>query len=88
MPFIICAGVAVFAAAILIPVKPVYWLELRERIKSGKTGQRGFLIAFGRGLGNAYLKENSGGAMRRSDCSATRRCARIRAPFSRQPQSG
>lgn len=36
VPFIICAGVAVFAAAILIPVKPVYWLELRERIKAGK----------------------------------------------------
>ena len=36
VPFIICAGVAVFAAVILIPVKPVYWLELRERIKAGK----------------------------------------------------
>jgi predicted MFS family arabinose efflux permease len=36
VPFVICAGVAVFAAAILIPVKPVYWLELRERIKAGK----------------------------------------------------
>jgi hypothetical protein len=36
VPFIICAGVAVFAAAILIPVKPVYWLELRERVKAGK----------------------------------------------------
>ena len=36
VPFIICAGVAVFAAVVLIPVKPVYWLELRERIKAGK----------------------------------------------------
>jgi MFS family permease len=37
VPFFICAGVAVFAAAVLIPVKPVYWLELRERIKAGQA---------------------------------------------------
>ncbi len=35
VPFVICSGVAVFAAAILIPVKPVYWLELRSRLKAG-----------------------------------------------------
>ncbi|MDA0994860.1 MAG: MFS transporter [Proteobacteria bacterium] len=34
-PFIICCGVAIFAAAVLIPVKPVYWLDLRARSKSG-----------------------------------------------------
>ncbi len=36
MPFIICAGVGVFAAVVLIPVKPVHWLEHRESIKAGK----------------------------------------------------
>ncbi len=28
-PFIICAGVSVFAAVVLLPVKPKYWLEMR-----------------------------------------------------------
>jgi len=35
VPFMICAGVAVFAAAILLPVKPVYWLESRGRPGTG-----------------------------------------------------
>ncbi len=35
LPFIICAGVGIFAAAILIPVKPVYWLEMKTRLRSG-----------------------------------------------------
>ncbi len=32
-PFIICAGIAVFAAAVLIPVKPKYWQEMKARLK-------------------------------------------------------
>lgn len=36
LPFIICAGIAVFAAAILIPVKPVYWLGLHGRLKAAE----------------------------------------------------
>jgi predicted MFS family arabinose efflux permease len=32
VPFMICAGVAIFAAAILLPLKPVYWLEFRGRL--------------------------------------------------------
>lgn len=36
VPFVLCAFVAILAAAVLIPVKPVYWLELRDRIKAGQ----------------------------------------------------
>jgi len=36
VPFIICAGVAVLAAAVLIPVRPDYWLESRGRINAGQ----------------------------------------------------
>jgi predicted MFS family arabinose efflux permease len=32
-PFMICAGISVFAAAILLPVKPKYWLEMKAKIK-------------------------------------------------------
>jgi predicted MFS family arabinose efflux permease len=32
-PFIICAGISVFAAAVLIPVKPKYWQEMKARLK-------------------------------------------------------
>jgi predicted MFS family arabinose efflux permease len=35
LPFIICSGIAAFAAAILIPVRPEYWLALRSRIRAG-----------------------------------------------------
>ena len=31
-PFMICAGISVFAAAILLPVKPRYWLEMKAKI--------------------------------------------------------
>jgi MFS family permease len=37
LPFFICAGVGVFAAMVLIPVKPVYWLEMKARLRSGLT---------------------------------------------------
>jgi predicted MFS family arabinose efflux permease len=33
MPFIICAGISVFAAAVLLPVKPKYWQEMKAKIK-------------------------------------------------------
>lgn len=33
MPFMICAGISVFAAAILLPVKPKYWLAMKAKIK-------------------------------------------------------
>ena len=36
MPFVICAIVSVFAAAVLIPVKPEYWQKLRARIAAGE----------------------------------------------------
>ena len=32
IPFVVCAVVSVFAAAVLVPVRPEYWLELRKRI--------------------------------------------------------
>ncbi|MFT5500379.1 MAG: putative MFS family arabinose efflux permease [Woeseiaceae bacterium] len=35
MPFIICCGLALFAAAVLIPVKPSYWIEMRAKQKKG-----------------------------------------------------
>lgn len=35
VPFMVCAGVAIFAAAILVPVKPVYWLEFQDRHRTG-----------------------------------------------------
>jgi predicted MFS family arabinose efflux permease len=35
LPFIICSGISVFAAAILLPVKPKYWQEMRERFGKG-----------------------------------------------------
>jgi len=37
VPFIVCAGIGVFAAVVLLPLKPVYWLEMRARIRSGET---------------------------------------------------
>jgi len=36
MPFIVCAVISVFAAGVLIPVRPDYWLELRRQLKSGR----------------------------------------------------
>ena len=41
LPFIICCGVAVFAAAILMPVQPKYWQEMRERFKKGEAIKAG-----------------------------------------------
>lgn len=35
LPFSICAAVGVFAAVVLLPVKPHYWLDLRKSISSG-----------------------------------------------------
>ena len=35
-PFILCAVIAVAAAAILLPVKPSYWFGMRERLGSGR----------------------------------------------------
>lgn len=32
-PFIVCIGISLFAAAILLPLKPNYWLEMRARNK-------------------------------------------------------
>jgi predicted MFS family arabinose efflux permease len=32
-PFIICCGIAIFAAAVLIPVKPLYWQEMQQRLR-------------------------------------------------------
>jgi cyanate permease len=34
--FVLCAGLAVIAAVILLPAKPTYWLAMRERVRSGK----------------------------------------------------
>lgn len=36
VPFFICAGISVLAAAVLLPVKPVYWLDLKGRLKAGQ----------------------------------------------------
>lgn len=35
--FVMCAVLAVVAAAILLPVKPAYWLDMRERMRSGRA---------------------------------------------------
>lgn len=37
LPFVVCAGVGIFAAAVLIPVKPVYWLEMKARLRPGPS---------------------------------------------------
>jgi predicted MFS family arabinose efflux permease len=37
LPFIICCGVAIFAAAVLIPVKPLYWQDMQQRFKKGSA---------------------------------------------------
>ena len=37
LPFIICSGISVFAAAILLPVKPKYWQDMHERFGKGGT---------------------------------------------------
>jgi len=31
MPFMVCIGISLFAAAILLPLRPDYWLDMRER---------------------------------------------------------
>ena len=31
VPFILCFGVALFAAAVLLPLRPAYWLEMKAR---------------------------------------------------------
>jgi cyanate permease len=31
--FVLCVFISIFAAAILLPLKPVYWLEMRARNK-------------------------------------------------------
>lgn len=36
-PFLLCAVGAVAAAAVLVPVKPKYWLEMRARLASSPT---------------------------------------------------
>jgi len=41
LPFIICCGISVFAAAILLPVKPRYWQDMRERFKKSEAVQAG-----------------------------------------------
>jgi hypothetical protein len=33
--FVMCAVLAVAAAGILLPVKPLYWLEMRGRMRAG-----------------------------------------------------
>jgi predicted MFS family arabinose efflux permease len=35
LPFTICFGVALFAAAILLPVKPAYWERMRASLRNG-----------------------------------------------------
>jgi MFS family permease len=35
LPFLICAGIGVFAAVILLPVCPDYWLDMRARARRG-----------------------------------------------------
>jgi len=35
LPFVVCAVISLFAAGVLLPVKPDYWLELRKRIAAG-----------------------------------------------------
>ena len=39
LPFLICAGIGVFAAAVLLPVRPDYWLDMRNRIRSGASAE-------------------------------------------------
>lgn len=34
LPFIVCIGIAIFAAAILLPLRPQYWVQMRERAKA------------------------------------------------------
>jgi predicted MFS family arabinose efflux permease len=41
LPFIICCGISVFAAAILLPVKPRYWQDMRAKFKKGEAIQAG-----------------------------------------------
>ncbi len=36
VPFVVCTGVAIFAAIALLPVKPTYWLEQRGLARSGE----------------------------------------------------
>lgn len=31
LPFVVCIGISLFAAAILLPLKPTFWLEMREK---------------------------------------------------------
>jgi len=39
LPFLICAGIGVFAAAVLLPIRPDYWLDMRNRIRSGASAE-------------------------------------------------
>ena len=36
IPFVVCAVVSLFAAAVLIPVRPDYWIDLRKRLAAGE----------------------------------------------------
>jgi MFS family permease len=39
MPFIVCIGISLFAAAVLLPLRPDYWLEMRERNRQADTAR-------------------------------------------------
>lgn len=38
--FILCIGISLFAAAILLPLKPTYWLEMRARIGRDEAARK------------------------------------------------
>jgi len=40
-PFVLCAVLAVLAAALLLPVRPRYWLEMRARLRSERAAENG-----------------------------------------------
>jgi MFS family permease len=33
LPFLICAAVGIFAAGVLLPIRPDYWLDMRNRVR-------------------------------------------------------
>ncbi len=38
-PFLVCAVISVFAAVVLLPLKPEYWLAMRARIRAGEPAE-------------------------------------------------
>lgn len=38
IPFVVCGAMAVFAAIVLLPVRPTYWLEMKSRQQKAATG--------------------------------------------------